>query len=88
MRIEVKVQPRSKQESIEAISETKLKVRIKAPAVEGRANAKLVEVLAEHFKVPRSHIQILKGEKSKNKLVEISPKKTPGASVNNSSREE
>ncbi len=71
MRFEVKVQPGSKHEIIEKISDTQLKVKIKARALEGKANERLREVLGEFFHVPKSDVQILKGAKSKMKWVEI-----------------
>ena len=47
------------------------KVKVNARASEGRANMRLIEMLAEHFDVPKSHIRILKGFGGRNKLVEI-----------------
>ena len=48
-----------------------IKVYLTAPAVEGRANEALVDFLAGHFKVKRSTIEILKGLKSRHKIVSI-----------------
>jgi uncharacterized protein (TIGR00251 family) len=56
---------------IEAISETEYDVRVRAPAREGRANQALLEQLAEYFKVPKSTLRILRGEKGRRKLVRI-----------------
>jgi len=71
MRFEVKVQPGSKHEAVEKISESRLKVKVKARALEGKANERLREVLSDYFQVSKSAVEILKGTKSKNKLVEI-----------------
>ena len=49
----------------------RIKVRLAAPAVEGRANAALVEFLAEHFGVPRRSVRIVSGLKSRRKRVAI-----------------
>ena len=46
-------------------------VKVNAPAAEGRANERLIELLSEHFKRPKRNISIIKGFKSKNKLIEI-----------------
>ena len=46
-------------------------VSIHAPAREGKANRAVMEILAEHFSVPRLSIKIIRGESSKRKLVEI-----------------
>jgi len=48
-----------------------LKVRLRAPAVEDRANEALVEFLAELLKTPRSAVSILSGERSRVKRIEI-----------------
>jgi len=48
-----------------------LKVRLRAPAVEDRANEALVELLAELLKTSRSAVSILSGERSRVKRIEI-----------------
>ena len=49
-----------------------LKVRVTAPAREGLANAQLIKVLSEHLKIKKYRIKIIKGDTSRNKVVEIS----------------
>lgn len=44
---------------------------VKSPAVEGKANKELIEILADKFDVPKSRIEIVQGEQSHIKLVEI-----------------
>jgi uncharacterized protein (TIGR00251 family) len=48
-----------------------LRVRIKAPPVEGKANAYLIKFLSKHWKIPRSQIEILSGETRRNKRLRI-----------------
>jgi len=48
-----------------------VRVRISAPAVEGKANEELIEFLAEFFGVPQRQVSILRGEKGKEKTVQI-----------------
>jgi len=48
-----------------------LKVRLRAPALEDRANEALVEFLAELLKTPQSAVSILSGERSRVKRIEI-----------------
>jgi uncharacterized protein (TIGR00251 family) len=48
-----------------------LKVRLRAPAVEDRANEALVEFLAQLLKTPRSAVRILSGERRRSKRMEI-----------------
>jgi hypothetical protein len=49
----------------------RLKIKIKAPPVDGKANAELVRFLAEKFGVRQSAVRILRGETAKRKMVEI-----------------
>jgi uncharacterized protein (TIGR00251 family) len=49
-----------------------LKVYLTKPAQDGLANIQLISLLAEHFKVKKYQITILKGENSRSKLVQIS----------------
>jgi uncharacterized protein (TIGR00251 family) len=48
-----------------------LKIRLQAPAVEGRANEALCEFLAEILKRPKSAVRILAGDRSRTKRVEV-----------------
>ena len=70
MKISVKVKPNSKSEKIEKTGETYI-LYVKEPAQEDRANLAVINLLSEHFKVPKSRISISKGKKSRLKIVEI-----------------
>jgi len=69
MKISVKVIPNAKKQLIELLSDKSLKIHLKAKPVEGKANQALIKALAEYYNVSKSSIQILQGEKAKNKLV-------------------
>ena len=71
MKINVKVLPSSSAESIEKIDEITYKVKVSAPAQEGRANKRLRELLAQYFKVSKGNVNIIAGERSKVKIIEI-----------------
>lgn len=47
------------------------KVYVTVAPEQGKANKKMIELLAEYFKVSKSQIRIIKGEISRNKIVEI-----------------
>jgi len=68
----VKVHPRAKREGIVGEMGDALKLAIKAPPVEGRANEACIEFFAKLLKVPRSSVTIASGESSRNKAVRIS----------------
>jgi len=46
-------------------------VYVREPAVEGKANEAVVKILAEHFKLPKTVVQIVRGGTSRYKVVEI-----------------
>ena len=68
--VEVKVVPNAKRNEIKD-EEGRFKVYITAPPVDGKANKLLIEILAKHFGVKKSNVNITRGEKSRNKLVQI-----------------
>jgi uncharacterized protein (TIGR00251 family) len=67
----VKVQPRASNDEITGEMGGALKVRLRAPAVEDRANEALIEFLAQLLKTPRSAVRILSGERSRTKRIQI-----------------
>lgn len=67
----IKVQPRASKNAVSGIVGECVKVQLTAPPVDGEANDKLIEFLADTLDVRRSYIKILKGKSSRNKVVEI-----------------
>lgn len=68
----VRVVPGASKNEIAAILEDgTLRIRLTAPPLEGRANRALIEFLADVLDVPRSQVDIVAGENSRNKLVSI-----------------
>ena len=71
IRLEVKVQPRSSRNQIAGEQNGMLKIKLTAPPVDGEANTALVDFIAQFLKIPRKNVNLIKGETSRNKLVEI-----------------
>ncbi len=70
MIIKIKVYPKSKEEKV--IERDGIwKVYVKSPAEKGKANRDVIEVLSNFFKVSKNKIKIIKGETSREKIVEI-----------------
>ena len=46
-----------------------LVVRVTAPPVEGKANKAVIRLLAKHFGVPPSQMEIVRGQNSREKVV-------------------
>ena len=67
----VKVKPGSKQEKIERVDGNNLILSVKARAMEGKANAAVIESLSDYFDTAKSRITIMKGHKGRNKVVEV-----------------
>lgn len=66
------VQPGAKRTEVAGRHGEALKVRLAAPPLEGKANQALIAWLATVFAVPERRVRLLRGEKSREKLVEIS----------------
>jgi uncharacterized protein (TIGR00251 family) len=65
------VQPGAKRTEVVGVHGDALKVRLAAPPVEGRANAALVNFLAERFGVTLRQVNVVHGQQSRRKLVRI-----------------
>ena len=48
-----------------------IKIKLRAPAGEGKANAALRSFLAKELRIPERHILLERGEKSREKLIRI-----------------
>jgi len=68
----VRVIPRaSRNEIVEILSDQTVKIRLKAPPVEGKANEELVKFLSKILDIPKSKIEIVGGKTGRDKLVSI-----------------
>jgi uncharacterized protein (TIGR00251 family) len=67
----IRVQPRAARTAITGTVGDSLKVSLSAPPLDGRANAAVVEFFSEILSVPRSAVQVVAGERSRNKIVRI-----------------
>ena len=65
------MQPGAKRSEFAGRHGERVKVRLAAPAVEGKANAALIEFLADYFGVPRRNVSIVSGVRSRAKRVAI-----------------
>ena len=75
------VQPGARRTEVAGLHGTALKLRLAAPAVEGKANAALRAFLAEAFGVPLRSVVLARGETSRDKVVRIAaPTRRPDRS--------
>ncbi len=69
-RLAVTVTPRAKENSVR-LTPRGLLVRVTAPATDDRANMAMRRLVADHFDVAVSRVQIIRGQTARHKLVEI-----------------
>jgi uncharacterized protein len=69
--LELKVIPNAPRDSVAGFLGDVLKVKIHAPALEGRANAALTDFLAGQLHLPRRAIELVRGGQSRRKVVRI-----------------
>jgi len=71
MIIKVKVTPNAKKASVSKSDDENYEVRVDEKAEGGRANARLIEMLSDYFRVRKSNVLIIKGARSREKVVQI-----------------
>lgn len=64
----LKVKANAKRNAL-AVAGDALRVEVQAPALEGRANAALIALLAAQFGCPRARVVLLQGERRSRKVV-------------------
>jgi uncharacterized protein len=69
--LRVHVIPNAKRDSIVGLRGGAIKIKLRAPAVEGKANAALIQFLAQHLKLPRHAIALQRGHSSRDKVIQI-----------------
>jgi uncharacterized protein len=71
VRFSVIVYPGSKREAIGGDYAGSLMVRVQAPAVDAKANLAALALIAKTFEVPKASVQLLVGQTSRRKVLEI-----------------
>lgn len=70
-RLFLHIQPGAKKTEISGEHGERLKLRVAAPPLEGRANAALVAFLSKQLGVPQRQIEVAQGESGKQKTVVV-----------------
>lgn len=69
--LEVRVRPGARESALEQQPGGGWTARLKAPPVEGKANAELVGLVARQFGVPKTCVSIRRGVRGRVKVVQI-----------------
>lgn len=67
--LRVRVIPNSSKNELIENEDGTIKVKLTAPPVDGKANKCLVEFLSKTFSVPKTSIEVIKGQTSKDKVI-------------------
>ena len=69
--LNIRVQPRAASDGFAETLGDRIKLRITAPPVDGKANRHLIAFLARSFKVSKADVSIISGESGRNKRIKI-----------------
>ncbi len=69
--LDVIVKPKSSVEEVKQIAPNTFQVKVKEPPTEGRANKRVLELLAKHLNIPKSRLRIKSGASSRRKIIQI-----------------
>lgn len=71
MKLSIQVKPNARKNEVAVREDGGLIVHVTVPPIEGRANEKVIEVLAKYLGKPKRNITIASGRKGKHKIVEV-----------------
>lgn len=71
MKINVKAHTNAKKNEVKKIDDINFEVYTTATPENGKANLSIIELLSKFFRIGKTKINILKGQTSKNKIIEI-----------------
>ena len=69
--VDLRVQPRARRAALEP-SDGALKAQVTAPPEDGKANAAVIALLGEQWRLPRSSFDVIKGRTARAKTVRVS----------------
>lgn len=69
--IDILVQPRASRPKIGPVHGDRVKVAVTSPPVDGKANAAVIDALADFLAVPRARIEVVSGAGSRRKTVRV-----------------
>lgn len=71
-KLRVRVQPGARMAGLDGrTADGAVKVKVREPAREGRANEAVSDLLAQHLRVPRRAVQVVRGMTSRDKVVDV-----------------
>lgn len=71
VRLHLFIQPQASKNEVIGEHNGELKIKIKAPPIEGKANTEVIAFMAKLFGVAKREVTLIRGEQSRHKTVEI-----------------
>lgn len=71
MEVKVRVRAGARRERLEMLATQELQISVREKAEGNAANRRAIELVALHFKLPKSHVRIVRGHRSPLKLMSI-----------------
>jgi uncharacterized protein (TIGR00251 family) len=71
IRLSVRVHPRSRRQKFKKLDENSYRIHVTSAPSKGEANEEVRELVARHWAIPVSRVKIVRGHKSRNKLITI-----------------
>jgi hypothetical protein len=71
MYVKVRVHTEAKRERFVEVSQDHFEIAVKEPAERNRANKRVIELVAKHFKIPGARVRITSGHRSPSKILSI-----------------
>ena len=72
MKIRVKVKPNSRENSVKELENDYFEVKVSVPPEKGKANKRVIELIAKYYKIPKSKVTLISGETYHEKVLNIS----------------
>jgi uncharacterized protein (TIGR00251 family) len=69
--LDIRVLPRSSRNEIVEKQGNIYRIKLTAPAIEGKANKALITLLSKRLGLPKAKIQLISGERSRTKTIRI-----------------
>lgn len=73
--VDLRVQPRARRAALQA-ADGALKAQVTAPPEDGKANAAVIALLAEQWRLPKSSFDVIKGQTARAKTVRVAGEPT------------
>lgn len=71
MRIFIKVKTKAREEKVELVNDNNYVVLTKQAPERGKANLDIIRLVADHFKVPISMVEIVSGHSTSKKIINV-----------------